>query len=597
MKPVWFSHEHRMRNVLREENTGMKRTELNYYIYNYVKNDLTHGALLLCGSPSSGKSHYLRSDLIPYLKNTPEAFSCITVSLYGPKDLAEVSRNVFLENRAKLFRQKSEKASVGMIMAKTLIKNLAKFYKLDLTADKEDVDSLYSNADLAEKLVIFEDADKSEIDPEELLKYISSLTQQDGVKVLLVMEDMESDRTPEMIKLREVLEKGCSDVLLYEPDMTRVIKNVIAEYWHPVLNGFDNETDLQEMIRCFEEHGSFNIRTLFFACQKSVDLYRRMDTDNKQYDPVFLKSIFLGILQYYLRMQAAEDVEWGDEDQLSFRIGSNQYPMFKFCYDYIRHQIYEPAQVMKAQALYKEFRDYDQRSANDDPDLEILYTWDCQKESDLTETVNRITERLKEPGQFLLQEYGKIAYRLLQIKNLLHCDITAAEEQMIANLFGKGLQVNSDYITRELPPADHDSKLEKACAELRGKMLHSLKKVDTELLAFSYQPSQIEGFTRFVQSDIGSILKFGAFAQALDNHKIQAMLKECSAREIHDFRKAYTFVYSIPNCQAYLGQDEPALEELSALVKELEKSGEFDKIQRMNLQDFARELDRITEAW
>ena len=87
----------------------MKRTELNYYIYNYVKNDLTHGALLLCGSPSSGKSHYLRSDLIPYLKNTPEAFSCITVSLYGPKDLAEVSRNVFLENRAKLFRQKSKK--------------------------------------------------------------------------------------------------------------------------------------------------------------------------------------------------------------------------------------------------------------------------------------------------------------------------------------------------------------------------------------------------------------------------------------------------------------------------------------------------------
>lgn len=45
----------------------MKRTELNFYIYNYVKNDLTNGSLILAGPAGSGKSHYLRHDLEPYL--------------------------------------------------------------------------------------------------------------------------------------------------------------------------------------------------------------------------------------------------------------------------------------------------------------------------------------------------------------------------------------------------------------------------------------------------------------------------------------------------------------------------------------------------
>ena len=50
----------------------MKRAELNAFIYNYAKNDLTRGAVILSGPPESGRSHYVRYDLAPYLKKSKE---------------------------------------------------------------------------------------------------------------------------------------------------------------------------------------------------------------------------------------------------------------------------------------------------------------------------------------------------------------------------------------------------------------------------------------------------------------------------------------------------------------------------------------------
>ncbi len=86
----------------------MKRAELNSIIYNYIKNDLPHGALVLAGPSKSGKSHYLFYDLAPYLAERERCISCVMVSLSGLKDISEVSKNLFLENRAKPFHKKQK---------------------------------------------------------------------------------------------------------------------------------------------------------------------------------------------------------------------------------------------------------------------------------------------------------------------------------------------------------------------------------------------------------------------------------------------------------------------------------------------------------
>ncbi len=125
-------------------------------------------------------------------------------------------------------------------------------------------------------------------------------------------------------------------------------------------------------------------------------------------------------------------------------------------------------------------------------------------------------------------------------------------------------------------------------------MLDALKLVNTELLGFSYHPSEIERFSRFVREETDRIMEFGAFARAMDNRKLQAMLKQCSAKEIYDFCSAYTYVYGLPHCGAFLCQDKDALEELSGLVKELETYGGYDRIQQNIIRTFIRALDSIS---
>lgn len=569
----------------------MKRAELNAFIYNYAKNDLTRGAVILSGPPESGRSHYVRYDLAPYLKNSKETLTCIAISLDGIKSVTELSKTIFLENRTRLLRRKSEKTAAGTIMAKTVLKSLAKHYDVVIDTEEADFDNLYSNIDLANKLIVFEDIHRTEIPLEQLFSYVSSLTRQDGVKVLLIVDDAEN--APDADGMAEKMDEVASDILKYEPDMPFIVRCVLEEYQSPVLNGFLGNADIREIVQSFEKHGSFCIRTLFFACQKSADLYRMMDVENTQYDPAFLKAVFLGILEYSLRLKSDKSLAWEDEDHLSFRLGSERYPLFRFCYHYINEQVYEPVLVSKAQALFQEFRTYDSRCAAVDPDLATMYAWYCQRESDLLAAVEGITAKLEKSDAFPLREYGRIARCLLDVEAVLHCDITAAEERMISNLRGKGRKINSDYITRWLVADQDNPEMTAACALLRKRMLNALKKVDVEFYGFSYRPSEIAAFSGFIQKNIDAILEFGTFARALDNRRIQDMLRECTAKELYDFRTAYISVYHTPHCSAFLSQDKEALAELSGFVRELTASGDFDRIQRKNLQDFIRDLDAI----
>ena len=321
---------------------------MNSYIYGFITNDLTRGALMLTGASGLGKSHYIRSELVPYLKQTPEAYRCLVISLYGVKDLIDVSRSVFLENCAKALNSKSETVAVGAIMAKTILKNLAKQTKLEVVTDKEDFENLYTSVDLSDKLVIFEDIENAKISPAELCGYLGDLAFQDGVKVLLVTN--EAIESTEKEELRLGLSKILTETIEFEPDYESFIAGSLAKYSNSVLGSLIGEAERAEIEQCFAENGFYNNRGFFHACRITTDLFRKMDAGNADanYDPDFLKAVFMGILHYSMRRKSGDSAGWGDEYQLSFRLGSDRYPLFRFCYNYLTRQIYEPAQVLRA---------------------------------------------------------------------------------------------------------------------------------------------------------------------------------------------------------------------------------------------------------
>lgn len=114
------------------------------------------------------------------------------------------------------------------------------------------------------------------------------------------------------------------------------------------------------------------------------------------------------------------------------------------------------------------------------------------------------------------------------------------------------------------------------------------------MLGFRYLPSEVDTFNRLVEDKIDRILNYGSFARAMDNRKIQEMLKQCDAKQIYDFHHGYTAVYSLPECRDDgLSGDAESLEELSGLLKELEIYEGYDRIQKKNIRDFAKDLEAI----
>lgn len=154
----------------------MTYQELNQYILHYLTEDKTKSAIMLTAPWGTGKSHYIQNELKPFLEKEENGnHKCIIVSLYGLKDLFDISKSLFIESRAKLLNKDSETAVAGKFAAKTIIKGVTSFFGIDLSKTDDEMQELFESIDLSEKLVVFEDLERSGIDIIEVLGYVNNL--------------------------------------------------------------------------------------------------------------------------------------------------------------------------------------------------------------------------------------------------------------------------------------------------------------------------------------------------------------------------------------------------------------------------------------
>ena len=93
--------------------------------------------------------------------------------------------------------------SSGKLIAKTIVKGVTSFFGVDLSVSEKDLNNLYSSVDLTGKLIVLEDVERSSIDIKEILGYVNSLVEQDGVKVLLVANEQEIYKYEEIVEEKD----------------------------------------------------------------------------------------------------------------------------------------------------------------------------------------------------------------------------------------------------------------------------------------------------------------------------------------------------------------------------------------------------------
>ena len=178
----------------------MTTDEYNSYIKNYLENDKTQSAIMLTAPWGTGKSYYIRNDLSRFLEENKLSYA--VVSAYGLSSIADINKELFLEIKfQKTKRQCKWLATFGKTIAtgavgigKTLLKNIAHI-DIDFDLSEPNYKKLYDLVNLKDKLIIFEDIERSSVDIIEFLGYVNSLVEQDGVKVLLVANEQEFLKT------------------------------------------------------------------------------------------------------------------------------------------------------------------------------------------------------------------------------------------------------------------------------------------------------------------------------------------------------------------------------------------------------------------
>ena len=612
----------------------MTTKELNEYILNYLQNDKAQSAIMLTAPWGTGKSYYIKNTLMPAI-DTEDEKKCVVVSLYGLKDISEISKSIYLEIRAKKITKLSEKANAVKLVGGTVVKGIASFFGVDLSVSEDKLQQLYESIDLTGKLIILEDLERSQIDIIEVMGYVNNLCEQDGVKVLLVANEGEILRKEyekhntkwkvEGLKLykdqqqednraisissnsydeyKTIKEKTVSDTLHFPPYVDDSIINIMKGFDNKHFNAILEEKDkngriaivetIEKDVMGYDYIRCYNLRSFIIACQKTIELYEHLKKD-KEHDLGYLKYLLLTNTAFVLRKKQNDNLCWdAEKDKFrSARLGTSKYPLPKFCHDYICYQNLNVPQLNVFESIYC----YEQEDASTEKEvkdiLKIIYSYYERTESEVIDALNKLKAKLQTLN-VPYEEYGKLANYLVAIKFALD-DSKAYNEIkaiMLANL-KSAMPENAEKIREHSGIYLDDKEQVQELNIFINEMLAILEGKNKDAFDFDYKTENIEKFYNEIIKKRDDYVSKRIFARKFDNEKLVEMLESCSSSQISDIRGCFRSVYSFSNINEFFSEDKKSLIDLKQKVETLlSTSTKLDKIKRLQLKYFVSNLE------
>ena len=179
-------------NFLQKEcfNMSMNEQIINF-IKRYIENDKNQSAIMISGAWGTGKSFFIKNKLIPALEKDKK-IKVINISLYGIESISELSENIFIEC---LFLDNSSKLPYLAPIFKSIGSSINNYiglkFGINFYFQREDKQKILDVLDFKNRVLIFEDIERSKINITDLLGYVNNLTEQHNYKVILVANEDE----------------------------------------------------------------------------------------------------------------------------------------------------------------------------------------------------------------------------------------------------------------------------------------------------------------------------------------------------------------------------------------------------------------------
>ena len=601
----------------------MTTNEYNSYIKNYLENDKTQSAIMLTAPWGTGKSYYIRNDLSRFLEENKLSYA--VVSAYGLSSIADINKELFLEIKfQKTKRQCKWLATFGKTIAtgavgigKTLLKNIAHI-DIDFDLSEPNYKKLYDLVNLKDKLIIFEDIERSSVDIIEFLGYVNSLVEQDGVKVLLVANEQEflkttdSDSqlsnqrdknkepsyTPRSIEYLRKKEKTISDTIIFEIDKKEALRSIIKLFFADNLSEtLITEENIVDIINVMSVVKSDNLRAVMFACQKTSDIIKIYDgeLDNK-----FVRFLLCSIIAYSCRIKSGKNTKWKNDEISPSELGTATFPLYRVCYDYINSQFLNSTKLAEAQESYSRQKKFESDKNEFNKYFAELKRFYDNTEANVSSAVARIKELLSKNEGVEVSEYGMLANYLIAVRECItnEPDVDDCKRLMLKNVQGIGSNSNIEHDLMyhngvELETADQRKEL----AEFKKELLESIKsKKKEELFTMDNSDKKVENFIDYAYSHKDEIIGNGSFVREINIQNFVDFLKGCSAQEIGDIRGVFLSIYASVNIGEFMSGDKENLELLKDELQKLKNNYTgFDKIQKKQIEWFIGNLEDIIQ--
>lgn len=586
----------------------MSYLELNKYFENYIENDISHRAVMLTSNWGQGKTFYIKNKLMNYLHE--KGFECVYVSLYGIKELKELNKQLFMEINMCNFSKNSRAKAGFKIIGKTIIKGVASFFGVNIEQSNKDWQKLYDSVNLTGKLIIFDDLERSQIDVREFLGYINNLVEQDGIKVVVVASEQdiyhyeeeidESGKrklnyTEETKQYMNIKEKTFGDTILFSCEITQAIEEILKlfknEKFQEVVNYKSKLIDLdiiQRIEEIFIKQKNFNLRSLLFACQKMTDMLNVLEG---KYDLEYLQNIFLGIIVFSLKNKINNNIIWDGGNEVSTKLGSFEFPLYKFAFDFIKYQSLDQ-EIVKV--LENDFCvSIEQVKANDK--LKILYNCLTETETNVRDAIFTIKKSLQNEKIIPFSAYLKIINYLVFLDPILDCenDIEEIKSLMILNI-------------QKEQESDKEVKLQFFTGisfetEKQRDKYEEIKKELTEVQNTIYLDSIIDrgnkvgNLCEYIETHNEYFIKKKGFLSNIPIKQLKEAFKNISSADIVKLRGSFQYIYQISNIKEFFVSDIERLEQILNYLKSMQEDINFDKIQKKNLSWFQNDIEKYLE--
>ena len=588
----------------------MTNSELSEYILHYLKEDRTKSAVMLTADWGTGKSYYIQNELIPFLRKEENgSYSCIVVSLYGLKSVEEISKSLYLESRMKFLAKASEGFATGKFAVKTVVKGITSFLGVDLSKTEEELQELYQSVDLSGKLIILEDIERSGISILEVLGYINNLVEQDEVKVLLVANedeilkyhDSEPDKNGQTRKIPdentvtylETKEKTVGDTISYFGDIKTAISNLILSFGNEILNRFSVEGQINDIITMMTLRDNFNLRTFLFACQKISDIYNKLGTIEDE----TAQTIFFSVLSLAMQIKSGYFPNWEGSDSISTELGFGNFPLYRFCYDYIRWQEFDVNKVQEAFEAHKKLKLYDPHGESIyDEDLRTIFDYYEHSEEEVLTALKNVESRLDNSEDIPIYCYNKLAYSLVACHTILEFDYASCKSKMVSNMQQHGKEIDSDLLF--LNRFEFEDEVEKREFTDFSQSLRDAVGISTHTaFDFSYKPEDIHSFYTYVTKNDARVTAGHVFISKFDLGKLVDMIFACNPNQLHDWRGILFDVYRHSTKSTFLETDRSFMAELKTKIVDMlpKRKIDMDRIVVFQINLLVKNLETFIE--